>query len=268
MTEKQFFFVTTVAGTVIAIIAWSALPADFPKMAVAPILWMIISMSFFWGLDRIIHAVGGIPGETERDGVLWLIPLSLGWIPVAIFELKPDLGKYYLFLSIIIYSVCSYFFITLSRPEINVEYFYKEYHEASGWNSFKDFFGMIRYKMKVSTKKTFNLVSVITKEEPETKGLRALSKSYGFFTFFFSLVAFFTSTSQKIAFDSPPVVFFGAALGGGLWALAGQTMAAKDQDTRWEMSPEEKKILCTLYLLAAIDIVIFVIFITLLYEKP
>lgn len=53
--------------------------------------WLLLSMSAYWFVNRVLHGIMHVAGETERDGVIWMLPLGLGLIPVATFHVLNDL---------------------------------------------------------------------------------------------------------------------------------------------------------------------------------
>ena len=74
-------------------------------------------MSGYWMINRLLHGVGGTAGETERDGVIWLLPLATGWIPcIAILVLRIHIQQAG---AVFIWSLIPTALIMFFRPEIN-----------------------------------------------------------------------------------------------------------------------------------------------------
>jgi hypothetical protein len=253
--EESTFFILISTGIFIAWLAWNHLPPSFPVIAKIPIIWMILSMGLFWAIDRILHALGGIAGETERDGVIWLIPIAWGWIPIVwrwileIFLTNKLSSSEYLFSSIVIYCSISYTVVTVCRPEISD--IYEPYLKEIGLYSWKNPFQLFKYKMDVAKGIKFGPVMKIK--------FRFFSLSYLFYTICFGLTAFVTSTKAISTVPAYPIAL-GAAVLVGTMTLISQVFKAKEEDVLWRMQAKEGYILSLLFGLSAFNIYMFLLF--------
>jgi hypothetical protein len=251
ITPKAVYFTLVFTGIFLTVSTWIFLPHGFPERAKIPMIWMILSMGLFWAADRIFHAIFGIPGETKRDGVIWFIPLSLGWIPMIIFATELVSIKYYLGVSISTYCFASYIVVTGSRPKITDD-FDPCYREKSGLASAKNLFGLFKYEMDVSVSNG----SIIKQSIP----FRAPSLSYLFYTFCFGFTAFAIST-KEISTDPRYIPVCLAALLACTICLCNLTINATEEKMLWRIQDKNKEgiLLCFVYAVATINIVVFMI---------
>jgi hypothetical protein len=236
-THEVRFFILNSIGIFLTVFAFIVSPTT----AKNSMYWMILSMGLFWAIDRILHALGGIPGETERDGVIWLIPIALGWIPLIMigFEFIP--GKYRLLSAVSTYCVASYFFVTLSRTEL------KElkpcYEEKSGVDAIKNIFGLLTYEMTVYDPNT----------QSNQRSMRAPSYSYAFYNICFGFTAFVISTKEILS-DTGYIFTFVAILFAGMTFIMDKTINTDQKYLLWEMQDKEKLILCGLFGISTFNI--------------
>ena len=95
------------------------------------VTWVVTSMSGFLVLNRLLHGISGTPGETERDGVIWLVPLATGFLPgIALIELTTPLA---LAQALMAWSVLPTALIMTLPPEINHDVFEVKYLEPVGF---------------------------------------------------------------------------------------------------------------------------------------
>jgi hypothetical protein len=247
--SKFLFFFLISGGTVFTLLVWSSFPLNFPETAKLPIIWLTLSMGVFWAIDRILHALGGIAGETERDGVIWLIPISLGWmIPIIFFLTESILNKYCLFTSIFIYCFISYTILTFARPEIPKE-LTPCYCESKGLDSIRYFFCLLKYKMIVIDS------SESTEKYNQLSGIRAPSFSYLFYALCFGFAAL--SVSMRI--DQKYLLGFASLLFAGTFFIMNMTWKAKEDELLWRIQDKHKEgiFLCILFGLSTVNIIGF-----------
>lgn len=237
------FFVLNLMGIVLTVVAFIISPTT----AKVSIFWMILSMGLFWAVDRILHTLGGIPGETERDGVIWLIPIALGWIPLMMLGFEFISGKYRLISAVSTYCIISYFLVTLSRPELKG--LNPCYQEKSGVSAIKDFFGLRTYQMNVYGS---------TPTQSNQRSLRAPSYSYAFYNICFGFTAFVISTKEIIS-DTGYIFTFIAILFAGMTFIMDKTINTDQKYLLWEMQDKEKLILCGLFGISTFNICIVLI---------
>lgn len=116
------------------------------------ICWLIGSMSIVhWALNRILHGVFGVAGETERDGVVWLVPLALGFFLGIAFLISGDIMIRLVI--ILIWTVITTGVVQIIRPEISGwkpqpnNQWEPTYREARGlWHPFLSLF---KYRLDV-----------------------------------------------------------------------------------------------------------------------
>jgi hypothetical protein len=255
--ERNRFVILIVTGLTYTVISWFFFPPDFPKIARIAIIWMSISMGLFWVVDRILHAVADAAGETERDGVIWLVPIALGWIPIClgwIFSFK------YLFLSIIVYCIASYVLVTTCRPEIHLDRLNEIEIGENGLKSWKNLFHLFRYRMDVVAKTNNNLTTT------QPGKFRFFSMSYLFYTACFGGVALITSTNIKYMDQAINVILAGT---GGLvtiiFATAFASKASKKAEIPWPIQQRESFILSVLFIITVIYLIAFLYWVKELY---
>ncbi len=245
------FFIPVVGGIIISIVLWFHFPPDYPKIARITIIWMSISMGLYWAVDRILHAVAGAAGETERDGIIWLVPIALGWIPVALGWI---ISFQYLFLSIFVYCFVSYTLVTICRPEIH-----PARHPVvgeNGLNSWRNLFRLLQYKMDVVE---HNLSSTLTIQPGK---FRFFSMSYFFYTACFGGVALIASTREgsniKYMGEAISMIVTGtAALITIVFATAFTSQISKEEEIPWPIQKLEAFVLSFLFIVVVIYLIAF-----------
>jgi hypothetical protein len=240
--EVRFFILNSI-GIALTFFAFIVSPTT----SKVPIFWMIISMGLFWAVDRIVHALGRAPNETERDGVIWLIPIALGWIPLIIlwFGFIPD--KYRLISAVGAYCITSYIFVTLFRPESKG--LASVYQERSGMDAVKNIFGLFKYRLNVYDSSSTQIKS---------SGPRAPSYSYAFYNICFGLTAFFVST-KEILNDNGYMLAFVGILFAGMTFVIDKTLNTEKAKLKWDMPENARIILCGLFGISTLNIVLMVI---------
>jgi hypothetical protein len=251
--ERNRFVILIVTGLIFTVASWFYFPPDFPKIAIIAIIWVSISMGLFWVVDRILHAVADAAGETERDGVIWLVPIALGWIPIClgwIFSFK------YLFLSIIVYCIASYVLVTIYRPEIHPDRLNEIEIGENGLKSWKNLFHLFRYKMDVVTKTSKNQATT------QPGKFRFFSISYLFYTACFGGLALITSTKEgsniKYMGEAITVIVGGTGvLIPIIFATAFASKASKKAEIPWPIQQRESFILSVLFIITVIYLIAF-----------
>ena len=86
---------------------------SFVQYAKSIHIWLLLFTSLFWVVNRLLHGVKSSAGETERDGVIWLFPLALGWIMILGEELMNNRHLIVMILWVLVVNII----VTVNRPE-------------------------------------------------------------------------------------------------------------------------------------------------------
>jgi hypothetical protein len=251
--KKTIFFTLIATGIIFSLISCFNFSPDFPERAKIAIIWMSISMGLFWTIDRILHALADAAGETERDGIIWLVPIAFGWIPVSLGWI---ISFKYLFCSIFLYCFVSYIVVTICRPEIPQDRL--PAIGQNGFSSWKNGFRLFQYKMKVDEPRNNN----INVQNTQANKFRFFSISYLFYTACFGSAALITSVREvsdiKYMNEAITIIVGGTAvLIPIVFSTAFAPQTSKEEEIPWRIQKLEPFVLSCLYIITSVYIIAF-----------
>jgi len=80
------------------------------------LVWLVLSMSMYWVLDRVLHSSKPAAGETERDGMIWLVPLAFALVPASVFLMTGSVEERAG--TLVLWSFAAAFLVQFRRPEV------------------------------------------------------------------------------------------------------------------------------------------------------
>lgn len=221
------------------------------------VTWVVTSMSAYWVLNRILHGISGTPGETERDGVIWLAPLATGLIPcIALIELKSPLAQA---ASLMAWSLLPTAMIMILRPEIDHERFEPKYLEPRGFRS--SVRSLFKYRLRVVAQKP----TVPSRTRSTNKSRPRFSVScliyYTGFALTGAALIVVTPILDRMTPEHAQRVFpvWMTVVGGGIFALvaafvAGLALTYKEGKLGWRIQEGERQILAILYFMSTANV--------------
>ena len=220
--------------------------------------WVIISMSGYWVINRLLHGVGGTAGETERDGVIWLLPLATGWIPcIAILLFKIHI---YQAVAVFIWSFIPTALIMFIRPEINHDAFKPKHLERSGLSS--SLRSLFKYRIDVCEPRDDSSSQSIPTIATEPRFSVSCFIYYMGFSITGSLIIIVRPILDSMAPSQVTKVSttWLTLVGAGIFALlaafvAGLALTYGEKQIGWKIQEKERQILAILYFLSTVNII-------------
>ena len=225
--------------------------------------WVVTSMSAFWALNRILHGVRGTPGETERDGVIWLVPLAAGLLPsLALTWFQSPFAQA---ISLLLGSLLATGLIMFLRPEIDHEVFEPKYLERVGVLS--SIGSLFKYRLNVAVRKFDVVDGLRSASQPKSRFSTSCLVYYTGFALTGSVLIAVTPildrmTPEQVQKISPGWI---TVVGAGIFALfaafvAGLSLTYKEDRIGWRIYEGERQILAILYFVSTCNVVLALLF--------
>lgn len=227
-----------------------------PSVDWAILTWLVLSMSFFWVQDRLLHSIKGAAGETERDGIVWLLPLALGIIPATIFLIANSIETRVT--AIIAWGILPTLLVQLVRPELpqsSVPMFLEQQGLFGGLKS------LFKYRLAVHNSPTNDMTK---RKRPRRLSLSAMIFYIGFIATSATLIVlqhFLNVINSNTREDLGALYgllggYLGAAVGFGaaFVRLMEATMNVSESRAGWPIQDEERQVLAALFFTSTMNI--------------
>jgi hypothetical protein len=223
-----------------------------------PLTWLVTSMSGFWIVNRLLHGISGTAGETERDGVVWLLPLATGFLPcLALLTLKTPIYQAY---AVIAWSLVPTVLILTLRPEIDHEVFELKHLERAGL--FPAMRSLFKYRMGVCELKPGVPFTSARRAAAPRLTVSCLIYYIGFAITGATLIAV-TPILERMTPDQAKGVFpvWVTVTGAGIFALlaafvAGLAITYREGKIGWKIQEKERQILAIVYFLSTANVAV------------
>lgn len=238
---------------------WLAIGVGLPRSVRIALAWVVASMSAFWLLNRILHGLNGTPGETERDGVIWLVPPATGIIACLglIFQNDPITQA----LLVLFWSLFPTTLIMILRPEIDNENFKGKHPTQAGFVCAIQ--SLFKYKLEVASRKP--KTNELPQRPKHRFSVSCLIYYIGFALTGSALIA--TAPTLESLTPSQTQKYFAVwtgAIGGGIFAIlaafvTGLALTYREDQIGWKIHEGEKQILAIVYFLSTVNVIVALI---------
>jgi len=266
-SRRQFFLSRVDVWRVVAAFAFATLILVLAGLGLSGfsiqwgiLAWLLLSMSGYWVVNRLLHAQRGAAGETERDGVMWAVPLALGLLPATVFLLSGSV--YARTFTLIAWSLVPVVVVQLVRPEIPQDS-QPRYLEGQG------LLAGLRTLLKS------RLIVAVSESDSAQVGGKArmrLSASTGIYYLVFGFTAGgMLALNHAIAeldgdsLEGQRLAFWGSLLGvyavgvaaflAAFMRLVAATYDTPAEKAGWRLQEEERQILALLWALSTVNVI-------------
>jgi hypothetical protein len=224
--------------------------------------WVVASMSGFWVLNRFLHGISGTPGETERDGVIWLIPLATAFIPcIALIRMRTPLAQAG---ALMAWSVLPTALIMVLRPEINHDTFDARHLEPVGFLS--SVRSLFKYRLRVAARKTGGSTGPQPMNAPRPRFSVSCMIYYAGFAITGGALIAVRPLLDQMTPEQAQRVFpvWMTVVGAGIFALiaafvAGLALTYREDRLGWRIQEGERQILAGVYFISTVNVIVTLI---------